>query len=601
MSNILNHNRDIFQFDINKEFYWDFHISLDNNSSFFDFNGLTERCLSAYIDLSDEECISLNDIHSNSKYVWKDAINDNTLVLNNFGYTSVDNGKTYYEKDKITNQNFFDLFTKTKFVPNTDDTRLTLYKIKGNNQIYDYTNDIALWKNKIQSARLNGGWFQGFFCANDGKNYKTLPTDIENGWNFEFVLNKENFENKKETLNSIHPENKGIFFYIGTRAENKWWVKYLTDHEFDWCTKNSFDGEYSDDYLGYGCLNDSYFKRIVETYDKCDDFYRECEKKKKELIERGFMDEYISEEYYPQNDEICHCEDCVNYVEDGYIEENLHIDENMQIDTDSGYDMYQPNIIEFKTDNKFLIFDRTCNGATADNWNEDTEFILNYIKKPNIGNYFTLFNRTCDGYDVNSIQKVLDIQNKKYNVLKDIYRNAMAFQIRDDGTLGYKFLVKDCESENENYKIESEFTKLPVITEKIWYTINVKIMPVKHKFINSSNCINIDNSEDKMQLYFYVNGKLVLVSRELPMLNLKRLDDLYEKQEGVPFNISLGGGTQGLSDVIYLNYMKLPEYILPLEKEFGGSFVGWIKSFKFYTCPLNYAEIAKNYNFTKNI
>ena len=30
MSNILNHNRNIFQFDINKEDYWDFQLCIDN-------------------------------------------------------------------------------------------------------------------------------------------------------------------------------------------------------------------------------------------------------------------------------------------------------------------------------------------------------------------------------------------------------------------------------------------------------------------------------------------------------------------------------------------------------------------------------------------
>ena len=36
-----------------------------------------------------------------------------------------------------------------------------------------------------------------------------------------------------------------------------------------------------------------------------------------------------------------------------------------------------------------------------------------------------------------------------------------------------KYLVKDCESEEENYKIESEFTKNQVIFDKLWYTINI--------------------------------------------------------------------------------------------------------------------------------
>ena len=45
MSNILNHNRNIFQFDINKEDYWDFQLCIDN--AYDDFcEGLVERCLS---------------------------------------------------------------------------------------------------------------------------------------------------------------------------------------------------------------------------------------------------------------------------------------------------------------------------------------------------------------------------------------------------------------------------------------------------------------------------------------------------------------------------------------------------------------------------
>ena len=102
-----------------------------------------------------------------------------------------------------------------------------------------------------------------------------------------------------------------------------------------------------------------------------------------------------------------------------------------------------------------------------------------------------------------------------------------------------------------------------------------------------------------MRVMVYVDGRLVLISRELPMLNLRMLDDLAEKQEGVPFSISLGGGSQGLAEVVYLNYMKLPQYRLPIEKEFAGSFIGWLKTFRFYTCPLNYTEIVKNYNFNK--
>ena len=577
MSNILNHNRHIFEFDLNKEDYWDFHLCLDQQYG-GDYDGLTERCLSVYIDLSDDECIWFDHIYSNAKYVWDDATN-NGLIFNNFGYTSIDNGRTYYEKDRISNKDFFNIYTNTTFELEENEKRLEMVKIRGNHKIYDYSVDITYWKDKFQVGKFNGGWYQGFFCANNGTDYKILPTSLGNGWNFEFVLNKEDFTNDKLTLNDIYPENKGIFFYIGTRAENKWWTKYLTDHNFDHCKKSAFDDEYvENDYLDTTFLNGKYL--IDEENDK--DF----------LL--PFGDEYMKMKK-------CYkCDGCNAYINEEYFMEDMKIDDDMFLTTDDGYDFYQPNVGEIKTDNKFLIFDRTKDGQKANKWDEDTEFYLTYIKKPNIGNYFTLFHRGKGGYTARTIEKVLEEKSKEYNVLQDIYRNAFALQIKDNGTIGYKYLVKDCESEEENYKIESEFTHFPIIHDKLWYTINVKIVPVINwNKLYNPKCINPTNASEKMKIYVYVNGKLVLVSRELPMLNLKLLNDLPQKQEGVPFNMSLGGGTQGLAEVVYLNFLKLPEYVLPLEKEFGGSFIGYIKTFRFYTCPLNYAEIYGNHVFSE--
>ena len=87
-----------------------------------------------------------------------------------------------------------------------------------------------------------------------------------------------------------------------------------------------------------------------------------------------------------------------------------------------------------------------------------------------------------------------------------------------------------------------------------------------------------------MKLYFYVNGKLKYITKEIPALNLHKLDEIDEKQEGVPFNISIGGGTQGLSETIMPDYMSEPTEVFDIERHFGGSFIGDFKSFKFHTC-----------------
>lgn len=564
MGNILNHNRRIFQFDLNKEDYWDFHICLDNYGGGIGYNDDTD-CLAAYIDFSQNICIFPDGAISFPENTWVNAKNTNNLILENFGYTSVDNGRTFYDVDTITNKEFFDIFTNTTYTPPEDDVRLRLYKIHGNHKLYDYSTEITVEDN-IQCAKLNGGWYQGFFCANDGCDYKVLPTDIDNGWTLEFTLKKEDFHNDKMTMNKIYPENKGIFFYIGTRAENKWWLKYLTEHDFDWCKKSAFNVDYVEEqYIqNESSLNDSY---IVEKPSICPD----------------------------------ECGTCSEYVEDEYIEKEMTIEPDAEIKTSDGFDISQPNIKEYETDNKFLFFNRTPDGFTADKWDGDERIIMNYLDIPPLKeNYFTLFHRGIDGYDVKKIQELLIPQSKKYNVLKDLYRNALAFQIKEDGSIGYKFLVQDCDAEKENYKILSEYSKPLTIKTGEWANIAIKLLPVIHRVVSPNGVVQNAVTE-KMQIYIYVNAKLVFVSKELPMLNLKNLDDLYTKQEGVPFNISLGGGTQGLAETVYLDYRKLPEFVLPLEKEFGGSFIGFIKSFKFYSCRLNFTRIGANYNHFTSI
>ena len=86
-----------------------------------------------------------------------------------------------------------------------------------------------------------------------------------------------------------------------------------------------------------------------------------------------------------------------------------------------------------------------------------------------------------------------------------------------------------------------------------------------------------------------------LVSKELPEFDFHELDDTFDKQEGVPFNISLGGGSQGLMESIWTNRKQMFKYILPIEENFAGTFMGDIRSFKFYTCKMESAQIKNNF------
>lgn len=569
MSNILEHNRNIFDAVLNRENYWDFHLSNDYSSGSTGNDGLTTHCLSSFIDFNDARCVWMNQALSLPNYHWDDAVN-NGIILSSIGYTGVDNGFITFEKDSITNSKFIELFTKSSLKIDKDDFRLILNKVGGNNDLYYYGNDIVNEKG-IGVARLSGGFYQGFFKTRCNE-YQILPSSIDEGVTIEVTLNKRVVNTvDKRTLNSVHPDNEGIYFFIGTRAENKWIKNYTTEYQTDVNSSNYVkDGYMQDKIYKKNDINDSY---ISPTDTSIDDEYM---KPSEECRKGNYLEGNYVDNAYIAKDNVCDIYN--NYLMDGYLKKDDAIDDEDFV-TEEGYDIYQPNIEEVKTDNKFITYNHTKDGLDINSDDGNNETILYNIRYPELGNYFTLFNRTDGGYTTENIDSLLRKEGKKYSVNNDIVNNALCFRITSDGRLGYRYLTRDCDNES-GIGILEEYTDNSVIKDNEWYTVSTVIQ----------KC-----SSEKMKLLVYCNGKLKMVSKEIPSLNLRELNDLYSKQQGVPYNLSIGGGTQGLCDVIYPLYRTYPSVVYPLEKYFAGSFIGDIKSFRFYSCQLNGDEIKNNF------
>lgn len=498
MSNILNHNRMSFDFGVSKSDYWDTQLYLPQGGGNLK-DGLQDDCLSAYIETTLKDCIvpfdKVTNLASLSQYRWVDSVNKG-LLLNNIGLTGVDNGLLTFDKDTITEEEFAELYTNSVLEVEADDYRLMLSPVDGNTRAYDYPYEFVYDQDGNRVAKLDGGFFQGFFQAGDGCEYKVLPTKLGNGWTMEFVIKPEDCEDSEyNTLNKKYPENSGIFFYIGTRAENKWWKYYNTDEK----------------------------------------------------------------------------------APDIVTSDGIPLDDDKQYVT---------------TDNKFLTYNRTKSGLKA-NKNKYGEEIMIVRDKPEpLLNNFLVMNRAKGGYTAKTIGDIAAAEKRDYNILADLFRNALAFKVNGDGSVGYKFMVKDCESEN-GYAVKEEKSYPGMVIKHGWNHIAVRVMPVV-KF--GAEAYNYDSSLDYMRLAFYVNGKLVLWSKMMPTLLLRALNDNDVKQEAVPYNISLGGGTQGLCDVVYDKDAQ-PGELLFLEKEFGGSFCGYFKTFRFHTCDMDYQKILANYRF----
>lgn len=501
MSNILNHNKIPFKCKLSYKDYWDFHLHLGREYGTV-LPGMQTGCLSAFIDTEIDECVTESGLESLKEYPYEKC-HSKGVELSNFGLTGVDNGRVVFDRETVTDEEFGQIFKHTKLNLEAGDCKLKVYPVSGNLGRFSYGNEF-IDDGCGRVAKLYGGFFQGFFRTGDGCDYSVLPSDIGSGLSLEFELCRKNLKDYDEstTLNGANPENKGIFFYWGTRAENKW-VRY------------------------YG--------------DECD------------------------EEKEP-------------------VETNLETSEGTPLD--------KPTFNPIETDNKFLTYTRTCGGHTVLDDEEGKPDPTVKIEAYNTilpDNPFLIYSRVCGGTTVLNDDKYFKEYAERYNVYKDLWRNALAFQVTDDGKVGYKYLAKDCDAENPScsYKILGEYSNPDNVPYGEWVNIHVRILPC---------------GSENMRLMFYVDGRLVLYSKELPKLILRELSDSSDKQEGVPFNISLGGGTQGLAETVYEDwrtYKDTPLY--PLQKEFGGSFIGLFKSFKFYSCSLNYNQINMNVNNKKNV
>ena len=638
MTNILENNFHNLRLQLDHSDYWDMVISKDDGGSVAIEDGLQTKCLAAYIDTTDTDCIFFNKLYSKRMYRWDEAVSSG-LTLYNIGLTGMDNGFIEFRKDKITNEDFLKLLTGSTYSVEEDDYRLQLKRVTGNTGRYDYPLDI-IYDGQMQVSRLNGGFYQGFFKT-EGYDYQVLPHRITTDWVMEFTLKKQNLEpQSKKTLNDKYPENKGIFFYIGTRAENKWWHFYghKDGENYDSNTSYSSDyfGENTEYLINYGEEfmkeyyqgDKPYIEQLPSYTDSDDAYFNNCscditEKctgnpTYKDLQPMPYWLNYYCS-YYAYRDENERCCNIAkkqkkeyigetgyyadSYAEEGlndlsgygnyfansedYLKKDMEIPDINTITTKDGFPLNSANMKDIKTDNKFVFFNRTYTGVTTDTYDPDAEYILRMQKESTTGNNFQLFNRTKTGYTTDNLPPDYYSKNNEYNLRGDLYKNCLGFRIKDDGSIGYRILYLDCENETK-YKIEEEYSLPGLIKEDEWVTVTVLIKPLSR---NDNICSEI---KGKIKFYFYVNGYLKFISREVDNLDFRGLKEVNEKQEGVPYNISLGGGSQGLCDMIMPNFREMPKYVFPIEKNFAGSFIGEFKSFKFYNCFLNYPQIKNN-------
>lgn len=530
--------------------YWDFNLANDKTGDFIPYAlNCKDSCgrlivtdgLVAWFDINNSGTTTSGyDLTSLVEWSGYTLTPSSGFTLNDWGLTGVDNGRT-------------DCLSGKTLTITSADTRLVLYAVTGYSITYNsesgctvgpgiYTypyethyNVEALGGCPVgNTVCLNGGFYQGFFkldndkpspineldvnsCCQSGytltsasgyTKWQIMPTEFPNGWSMETWIKWDNSycssgNTSGLTLNDNFTGNTNFFFYIGTRAENKFW--------------NDFSGE-----TGYTTSTGIPLQRTAS-----------LEYEEKVVEPNSGVSWFI-------RDTSCGCGcqvtcDVCGTVTTGYVD---------------------PSYI-----------------SGGQNWfSQGSSQIATCCS-------------VCNTPVLNSV-----VTGYSYSYCDQLSENALGFRITNDGRIGYRKMTVTGGCYNNKFLItgtvmEEGYSDANVMpTGNTWTHVVVTYVEGGSKYGLPAGTLT-----------FWVDGLAKYKVYDFIGLQLRALNEWSDKQIGVPFNMSWGGGTQGLTESQTFGGPDPADKNLDIEKYFAGTFEGELSQLRFYEKALNVLEIRNNF------
>jgi len=620
--------------------------------------------------------LNYKNFNSNNVFVSQNYYNPNNEDLTCFssstlcdvGLTGIDNGLV----DKMTGEtlnytkglyNDFLKFDRLHF-----DRRFKLFQVTGytqsNNKFSGITKDTlyeVVSKNDPQFGKyheLYGGFYQGFYKL-FGFDYEVLPERSSKGWSVEMLLrprfvNEYNPLPTETTLNEIYPKNKNTFFYFGTRSENKFYHhadghpncltgytrvtnslsgcpstcaccdRTVTDSRCVYVYPPRSYNNQHDPHLNYGCPLCGGDKKISLTCgcgcneSSCETCGWECQIHNCETVILPTPTPSPTPTPTPSCETqtpVCTptctkcetCDECTTCGPTGFTSIEYTCETNPLFDVMS-------NNISFKLCGdvknpqigvKVLRFTGGCEttGTCVTGKTYVTGYTIDEYCSPPIYPYCEIVNP--------------DFLNEEHWFLVNVtWERYSWFDFCDLKFYGGLF----------------DITKFEYLESLANNSVELIRPPLTHND-KSGELIELVNLNETWldekkyrlgRLKIYVNGKKIYTIEDFEEVIPRGLFTDKEKQIGVPFNISWGGGTQGLHEnltfsscsALTSNYIQDPECLpnnilsgttlsglstnILLEQNFGGTFDGGISQFRFYIEPLESDEIKHNFKLLKD-
>ena len=611
MGNIKNYNFNKIDIKLSNSDYWDFYLANDDTALEIPHGLSSGDCFVVWYDFNNTAIYPNSATTASTIYSlvsWEGAVNTG-YTFSTIGLTGLDNGLFTFEKDPSdpTNQALVDALTGSTLIISSGDTRLSMHLVTGTTGSHIYptqriTDPTFTFGDYIQ---LCGGFYQGYYKI-DGSDYEVLPTRVDHAWSAEFWLNPQNICGvfsglTGTTLNETYPNNKGMFFYMGTRAENKFWNQFegndidclsacsatttaCTGTVSTFCTVlKEPDITIIGDY-GFGIpLNPPQVE--IELVTNPFLIYGRAYDSRSPKISGDVGTIILSAINNTSNTVICPDDD--GFFNNGY---NLSSNDGLGTQTVYSYDgkgiaVARSKEVVTNFQNPFLIYGRGVGN------NSGSGCTCGYCCGP------------LDGLGNQSVRNFSGITSHQTEVdyKLDVIDNALGFRIKDDGSIGYRLLTVtgQCYTNDVGERIyisgvtvHEEYSQPNMVLPNEWSYIAIRFV-TEYK----DDC-DLEITKPRLgKLMFYVNARLKFVVDEFPEFIAKRLSEYKSKQVGIPFNFSLGGGSQGLIDSQTFDGLDMNDRGLPIETNFAGSFIGGLSQFKFNICDLTFSDIQYNYNY----
>jgi hypothetical protein len=484
-----------------------------------------------------------------------------TIQINTGLYSSLDDKYSRYKYDR-----------RMKMHPITGFTTTSNRLWNDNSYSYDlsYTSD----NNSVGwFARLNGGFFQGFYKV-AGYDYQVFPERVNLGWTSEFLLRYRWTGDTSVGLNNRYPDNKGTFFFMGARAENKFY------HYAEGSPPQ--DTGYTRVTSGLTCMHTCGCTSSANTASTCYSVYQLS----------GITNTTCGCGCS------CNCSSSAQFPEKDPLYDGVSNGLSLRLSGDSG----NPRLC-VKTYRITGGCESTGTCLTG----------LTYVT----GTSVTEWCSTRGIFD--NCRNTTYINVEHWVQIDAVFQRNEYFSgcdLWDKGGLG--LIVSD------EYTATTANNSLSLIKPPITHA---DVYDPETTEVVTFTDIWMEEKKYRLgKLKLFVNGRLFMVVENFEEIIPHLVNVEKEKQIGVGYNISLGGGTQGLKDNLTFSgtcpatvdeivYQQDPECLtthdldntiysgltthIKLEEIFGGSMIGDISAFRMYTEPLNASQIAHNFRVLK--